>query len=53
MKLHARQVALAAGADNGMVQRIADQLVAEGNVRVVRAREIIAELTLETELIPA
>ncbi len=53
MKLHARQVALAAGADNGMVQRIADQLVAEGNVRVVRAREIIADLTLETELIPA
>lgn len=53
MKLHARQVALAAGADNGMVQRIADQLVAEGNVRVVRAREILAELELETELIPA
>ena len=53
MKLHARQVALAAGASNGMVQRIADQLVAESNVRVVRAREIVAELELESELIPA
>jgi hydroxymethylglutaryl-CoA reductase len=53
MKLHARQVALAAGASNGMVQRIADQLVAEGNVRVVRAREIVAELEINNELIPA
>lgn len=53
MKLHARQVALAAGASNGMVQQIADQLVAEGNVRVVRARELVAAQELEPELIPA
>ncbi len=42
MRMHARQVALAAGASNGMVQKIADQLVAEGNVRAVRAKEILA-----------
>lgn len=41
MRLHARQVALAAGADEHQVQMIADQLVAEGNIRVERAREII------------
>ncbi len=42
MRLHARQIALAAGAAEGQVQAIADQLVAEGNIRVERARELIA-----------
>ncbi len=41
MRLHARQVALAAGASEEQVQAIADQLVAEGSVRVERARELI------------
>ena len=41
MRLHARQVALAAGASEGEVQAIADQLAAEGNIRVERARELI------------
>jgi len=41
MRLHARQIALAAGAAEGQVQAIADQLVAEGNIRVERARELI------------
>jgi hydroxymethylglutaryl-CoA reductase len=41
MRLHARQVALAAGATGAQVQHIADQLVAEKNIRVERAREII------------
>ena len=43
MRLHARQVALAAGAKDGQVQIIADQLVHEGNIRVIRAQEILAE----------
>jgi hydroxymethylglutaryl-CoA reductase len=43
MRLHARQVALAAGAENSQVQAIADLLVAEGNIRVDRARELLAE----------
>ena len=42
MRLHARQVALAAGAAEAHVQLIADQLVAEGNIRVERARELIS-----------
>ncbi|MFN8459149.1 MAG: hydroxymethylglutaryl-CoA reductase, degradative [Anaerolineae bacterium] len=41
MRLHARQVALAAGATGPQVQYIADQLVAEKNIRVERAREIM------------
>lgn len=42
MRLHARQVALAAGASDGQVQKIADQLVAEGNIRVNRAQELLS-----------
>ena len=41
MTLHARQVALAAGAVGDEVQRIADQLVAEGAVKVTRAVELL------------
>ncbi|MBP6015165.1 MAG: hydroxymethylglutaryl-CoA reductase, degradative [Candidatus Promineofilum sp.] len=41
MRLHARQIALAAGAADGQVQTIADQLVAEGNIRVERAQELL------------
>lgn len=41
MRLHARQVALAAGASPEEAQSIADRLVAEGNIREERAREII------------
>jgi hydroxymethylglutaryl-CoA reductase len=43
MGLHARQVAIAAGAQGEMVARLADQLVAEQNVRVDRAEEILLE----------
>ena len=41
MRLHARQVALAAGAEGAQVQEIADRLVAEGNIRQERARELV------------
>jgi hydroxymethylglutaryl-CoA reductase len=43
MDLHARQVAIAAGAQGDMVGRLADQLVAERNVRIDRAEEILRE----------
>ena len=43
MRLHARQVALAAGAQGAQVQEIADRLVAEGLIREDRARELLAE----------
>jgi hydroxymethylglutaryl-CoA reductase len=43
MRLHARQVALAAGAQGSLVQEIADQLVAEGVIREDRAKELLAK----------
>jgi len=44
MKLHARQVAMAAGATGEMVERLAERLVAEGAIRLDRAEAILAEL---------
>jgi hydroxymethylglutaryl-CoA reductase len=41
MGLHARQVAIAAGASGEEIERVAAQLVAEGVVRIDRAREIL------------
>lgn len=43
MGLHARQVAIAAGATGEMVTKLADQLVRERNVRIDRAEEILRE----------
>ncbi len=42
MSLHARQVAVAAGAQGSEVDRIAAHLVREGQIRVERARELLA-----------
>jgi len=42
MRMHARQVALAAGAVDGQVQTIADLLVKEQNIRVERAKELLS-----------
>lgn len=47
MTLHARQVALAAGASGGQVEILAARLVAEGAIRPDRAREILAEMAGE------
>jgi hydroxymethylglutaryl-CoA reductase len=41
MSLHARQIAIAAGATGEQVERVAAQLVAEKNVRLERARAIL------------
>jgi len=43
MSLHARQVAIAAGAVGEQIQSLAQQLVAEKTVRIDRAREILQE----------
>ncbi len=43
MSLHARQVAIAAGAEGEMVDVVAGQMVAEGVVRIDRAEEIMRE----------
>lgn len=42
MALHARQVAIAAGAHGPQVDSIAAQLVAEGEIRLARAQELLA-----------
>jgi hydroxymethylglutaryl-CoA reductase len=44
MTLHARQVAIAAGATGDQVPVVAARLVAEGKVRLDRAQEILADL---------
>ncbi|MBN1399566.1 MAG: hydroxymethylglutaryl-CoA reductase, degradative, partial [Anaerolineae bacterium] len=47
MKLHARQVAMAAGASGDVALQVAERLVAEGTVRLDRAQAILAELNEE------
>lgn len=42
MALHARHVALAAGAPPDLVEQVAAQLIAEGQIRAARAAEILA-----------
>ena len=44
MSLHARQVALAAGAKPEQAEIVAAQLTAEKNVKLTRAQEILAQL---------
>jgi hydroxymethylglutaryl-CoA reductase len=43
MALHARQIAIAAGAQGATVDLIAHRLVQEGQIRVERARELLAQ----------
>jgi hydroxymethylglutaryl-CoA reductase len=43
MALHARQIAIAAGAEGDRINRIARQLVHEGTINVERARRILEE----------
>lgn len=43
MSLHARQVAIAAGAEGEMIEQLAEQLVTEKTVRIDRAEEILRE----------
>jgi len=44
MSLHARQVAIAAGASGDMIEKVAAQMVAEKVVRIDRAEEILKSL---------
>ena len=45
MTLHARQVAIAAGATGDQVQAVAARLVTEGKVRLDRAQEILSTMS--------
>jgi hydroxymethylglutaryl-CoA reductase len=49
MTLHARQVAIAAGAQGEMINTVARKLVAEKNVRIDRAEQLLAELVTHQE----
>lgn len=48
MALHARQLALAAGAPPEMANLIAEQLVAEGQITAARAAELVASLAADS-----
>jgi hydroxymethylglutaryl-CoA reductase len=45
MSLHARQVAIAAGAAGDLIEKVAARLVAEKTVRIDKAEEILKEYT--------
>lgn len=44
MRMHARQLAVAAGANGADVIKVAQQLITENNIRLQRAKEIVADL---------
>ena len=44
MSLHARQLALAAGAEGKQVDEVARRLVREGEIKEAAARRVLAEL---------
>jgi hydroxymethylglutaryl-CoA reductase len=48
MSLHARQVAIAAGASGDQIETLAERLVAEKNVRIDRAEELLKEMTVSS-----
>ncbi|MEM0441548.1 MAG: hydroxymethylglutaryl-CoA reductase, degradative [Candidatus Nitrosocaldus sp.] len=45
MRLHARKVAMLAGAEGNMLDEIAERLAREGNITVEHARQIMQEIT--------
>jgi hydroxymethylglutaryl-CoA reductase len=44
MRLHARQMAIAAGAKGDAVEKVADRLVQENAVQIDRAQALVREL---------
>lgn len=44
MSLHARQIAISAGATGDLVPRIVQTMIEEGNIRLERAQELVREL---------
>ena len=44
MRLHARQIAVAAGAQGAEVDELAQRMVDEGAIGLTRARELITEM---------
>jgi hydroxymethylglutaryl-CoA reductase len=48
MSLHAKQLAIAAGANGDLVPRIVQTMIEEGNIRLERAKQLVQELQLGT-----
>jgi hydroxymethylglutaryl-CoA reductase len=44
MSLHAKNIAMMAGANENKIDEIANQLIKEGNVKLDRAKELVEEL---------
>lgn len=44
MSLHARQIAIAAGASGELITRVVQTMIEEGNIRLERAKALVAEL---------
>jgi hydroxymethylglutaryl-CoA reductase len=49
MSLHARQMATAAGAAGEMVSRVVEAMIAEKNIRLERAKELVAQFRNEAK----
>lgn len=45
MELHARNIAVMAGATGDLIEKVVERLVAERKVRLDRAQEMVQELT--------
>ena len=45
MRLHARQMAIAAGATGALIQRVVETMIEEGAIRLDRAQELVKELS--------
>ena len=44
MSLHAKNIAVMAGAKEDQIDKVADQMVKEGKIKLDRAKEIIKEI---------
>lgn len=53
MRMHARQLAVAAGASGELVGRVVQAMVKEGNIRLERAKTLVQELTTGSVFNPA
>ncbi len=49
MRMHARQIAIAAGADDAQVLSIVKRMISEGNIRLGRAKELLEQINHQSD----
>ncbi|MEM3469801.1 MAG: 3-hydroxy-3-methylglutaryl-CoA reductase, partial [Thermoproteota archaeon] len=49
MRLHARNIAVMAGATGGLIEKVAEQMIKERKIRFDRAQELVKEFTEKKE----